>query len=293
MAEDLFDEDFLQRLEVLNVIARKILSGQLRAHRQSVRRGTGVEFADYRPYAEGDDFRRVDWNIYRRLGEFVLKLYREEEQLTITVLLDASRSMAYGVSNKFDYSRRVGAAISYIGLCNLDRVHIVPFTNSLNGGLLGLRGKGKIFDVFEYLGKLDAGGQTDLASVLRAYTQKVRKRGLAIVISDFLDLDGFAEGLKALRYYRNEVFVIHILDTKEEDPPLRGDLRLTDMESGASRDLTITDGLRAKYRRALRDHIERVRQFCMKNEIGYCLGRTSIPFDDLVMTMLRQGGLIQ
>ena len=293
MAEELFDEDFLRRLEVLNVIARKILSGQLRAHRQSVRKGSGVEFSDFRPYAEGDDFRRVDWNIYRRLGEFVLKLYREEEQLTVAVLVDASRSMAYGVEEKFAYSLRVGAAIAYIGLCNFDRVHVVPFARSLNGGLLGLRGKGKIFDIFHYLRGLEPRGETDLAAVLKGYTQKVRKRGLAVVISDFLDLDGFGPGLKALRYYRNEVYAIHILDPMEEDPPLRGDLRLTDMETGVGRDLTITDGLRERYRRALDAHVERVRQFCMKNEIGYCLGRTSIPFDDLVLTMLRQGGLIQ
>jgi uncharacterized protein (DUF58 family) len=289
----LFDEDFLRKLEVLNVIARKILSGHLRAQRQSTRRGSGVEFSDYRPYSEGDDFRRVDWNIYRRLGEFVLKLYREEEQLTLAVLLDVSRSMAYGESEKLTYGKRVGAAIAYIGLCNLDRVHVVPFTDSLNGGLLGLRGKGKIFDIFTYLSGLEPEGRTDLASVLKAYTQKVRKRCLAVVISDFLDLDGFAVGLKALRYFRNEVYAIHLLDPKEEDPPLRGDLRLTDMETGAGRDLTITDGLRERYRRALAAHIERVRQFCMRNEIGYTLGRTSIPFDDLVLGILRQGGLIQ
>ena len=292
MAE-LFDEDFLRRLEVLNVIARKVLSGQLRAHRQSVRRGSGVEFSDYRPYAEGDDFRRVDWNIYRRLGEFVLKLYREEEQLTVAVLIDASSSMAYGLSDKFDYTRRVGAAIAYVGLCNLDRVHVIPFDSSLDGGLLGLRGKGKIFDIFDYLAGLQAKGETDLGKVLRGYTQKVRKRGLAVVISDFLDLDGFAPGLQALRYFRNEVYAIHILDSKEEEPPLRGDLRLTDMETGVGRDLTVTDGLRERYKKALKAHVEGVRRFCMRNEIGYCLGRTSIPFDDLVMTMLRQGGLIQ
>ena len=128
---------------------------------------------------------------------------------------------------------------------------------------------------------------------MKAYTSKVRKRGLCVVISDFLDLDGYRAGLKALRYFRNEVFVVHLLDELEEHPPLRGDIHLLDMETAEGRDLTITDGLRQRYRKALADHVEGIRQFCMKNEIGHALARTSVPFDEQVLMMLREGGLIR
>ncbi|TAH37267.1 MAG: DUF58 domain-containing protein [Planctomycetota bacterium] len=288
-----FGAEFLRKLEVLNVIARKIFAGALRADRQSVRKGVSAEFADHRSYVPGDDFRHVDWHLFGRLEELFLKLYKEEENLHLTLLLDSSLSMDQGARNKLNYALQVAAALAYIGMSNMDCVHLLPFDRRLrDNGLWGLKGRGQVFRLFDYLARLEPAQHTDLARSCREFIGKTRQRGIVVVLSDFYDLDGFQPGLRYLKFPRHSVYVLHVVDELEERPDIRGDLRLVDCEAGTHREINVTEGLLARYEDAFGRLARGVESFCVRNEMGYCLARTAVPFDELVLKILRRGGLV-
>lgn len=288
----MFDLEFLRKLEYLDVVARKILSGRIKADRLSARRGTSVEFEDYRSYAIGDDLRFLDWNIYGRFEEFFLKLYKEEENLRLTVLLDRSGSMAFGDPDKFLFARQVAAAVAYIGMSNLDDASLLPFGPDLDDGVGRMRGKGKVWQMFDFLNGLGCDEQTDMRRSFRRFITKERRRGIVVVISDLYDRDGIKPALRYLRSRRNEVYVIHVMDREEADPPLRGDLRLVDSENASYKDITVTDALRKKYRDAFQTHQKSVETFCLGSDIGYAQAFTDMPFDLLVLNILKRGGLV-
>jgi uncharacterized protein (DUF58 family) len=288
-----FDGEFLRKLEVLNVVARKILAGSLRADRQSPRRGTSAEFADHRSYTEGDDFRHVDWHLFGRLEELFIKRYREEENLHLTVLVDASTSMDSGDVHKLNYALQLTAALAYIGMANLDSVNVVPFGERLDDGLWKLKGRGKIFQLFDFLKAIEPKPSTDLALSLREFVKREPRRGVVIVVSDFYDLDGIQPGLKVLKYPRHDLYVLHVVDAAEEKPDVRGDLRLVDSERGGFKEINVTDALLVKYKQAFDNLASNVESFCIRNEMGYTRARTSVPFDELVLRILRRGGLVQ
>lgn len=288
----LFDGDFLRKLEVLNVVAKKIFSGLLRADRKSIKKGSSAEFADHRQYVAGDDPRHIDWHLFGRLEEVFLKLYREEENLHLTVLLDVSESMDSGAIHKLNYATYVGAALAYIGMSNMDAVNVLPFTSRLGDGLWGAKGRGKVFRLFEFLQTLQPTGATEMAPAFREFIGRERRRGVVVVLSDFYDIDGFQQALKYLRFLKHQVYVVHVVDRQEESPDHRGDLRLVDSESGSAREINITDGLLARYKEAFEAHALAVESFCVRNEFGYVRARTDVPFDDLVLGILRRGGLV-
>jgi uncharacterized protein (DUF58 family) len=286
------DGAFLQRLEYLNVIAKKIMSGRMRADRKSFRKGVSAEFADHRSYVAGDDIRHVDWHLFGRLEEVFMKLYREEENLHMTLLVDASLSMDRGRVHKLKYALEVAAALAYIGMSNLDAVNVLPFGERLREGRWALKGKAKVFELFGFLREIVPRGATDLAATCKELVGRERRRGVVIVISDFYDLDGFQPALKFLRYRKHDIYVIHVVDQEEREPDLRGDLRLVDSETAAFREINVTDALLAKYRKAFEDLAAGIESFCVRNEIGYVRALTEVPFDELVLRILRRGGLV-
>src|ERR1043166_490803 len=183
----LFDDEFLKKLEYLSIVSKRMFAGQFRAERRSKRRGPGVEFADYRAYVAGDDFRHLDWKAYLRLNRLILRLFEEEEDLPIYFFVDASQSMSYGQPSKLDYARRVAAALCYIGLANLDRVNVVSFADGVQNELPPQRGKGGVFKIFRFLTDIVAGGDTNAKESFKTYCTEKRRRGLAVVISDYFD----------------------------------------------------------------------------------------------------------
>jgi uncharacterized protein (DUF58 family) len=295
-SEPLFDDDFLETLAYLNIIARKILSGQLKAERRSRQKGVSVEFADHRPYAPGDDFRFIDWSVYFRTDHLFLKLFEEEEDLHIYLLLDCSASMGFGDPDKFIYARRLAATIGYLGLASMDRIHVIPFVDSVPASAaetLRIRGKGKVFQLLHFLDACTSGGATDLQSTLQHFSASKRKRGMAILISDLYDKDGVIPGLNALRYQKFDPYVIHLVSPQEMAPELLGDLRLIDGETGRVRDVTLTEGLLKKYRQTFTEYGDRMEKFCRSRGMGYARCVTSTPFQDTVVHMLRRGKLLQ
>ena len=187
-----FEDDFLKKLEYLHVVSKKAFAGQNRADRLARKRGRGLEFADHRQYTPGDDFRHIDWKAYKRLNRLLLRLFDEEQDLPIYLFIDASRSMAEPA--KFDQARRIAAALCYIGLAHLDRVTILTFGGKIGNESMPGRGKGRIFRVFDQLERLETDGTTDLRETFKEFASRSRQQGLAVVISDFLDPQGFENG---------------------------------------------------------------------------------------------------
>lgn len=290
----LFDERFLKTLEHLHMVSRKVFAGNLRAERRTRKVGSGIEFADHRTYSRGDDFRYIDWNLYGRLDKLLLRLFEEEEDLHIYILVDVSDSMAIGSPQpKLHYAMQVGAALSYVGLANLDRVAIIPFSDRIIGRLPPSRGKNRIFRVFDFLKQCDLGGKTELASCMKDFVTQNKRRGLAVVISDFYDPEGFEQGINTLRYNKFEPFVLQVYDQREAEPNLHGDLALVDCETGDTREVTVSKGLLAQYTKAHEQYCKNLEAYCTKYAMPFFRTHTGISFDQLVLKIFRSGGFLR
>ncbi len=290
---DLFDEGFLKKLEYLHIVSRKLFAGRTRAERRSRKVGSGIEFADHRDYAPGDDFRYLDWNIYGRMGKLLLRLFEEEEDLHIYLLIDISNSMAMGAPPKVHYAMKVAAALCYVGLANLDRVSIITFADGLRDRMPPARGKGRIFKVFDFLRAVTPGGETALSGAMRSFVHQNKRRGLAVVISDFYDPEGYEEGLNMLRYNHFEPFVIQVIDPAEVRPELKGDLQLIDCETGAIREITISRRLLDEYQRQHQLYCEELGEYCTSKHMSLFQADTLVPFDDLILQIFTKGGFLQ
>ena len=282
-----FEDDFLKKLEYLHVVSKRAFAGQNRADRLTPKRGRGLEFADHRPYAAGDDFRHIDWKAYKRLNRLLLRLFDEERDLPIYLMLDSSRSMAEPA--KFDMARRIAAALCYIGLAHLDRLTILPFGRGLGRESSPGRGKGRIFRVFELLEALEAGGPTDLRESFKEFAGRPRQMGLTVIISDFLDPGGFEAGLKILRTIGHDVFVVHVASARDRDPGAFGELRFVDVETGELREVDVTPRLASAYLRAWEAHATDLHQFCGRYDIGYVRADAERPFEEIILKAFRQG----
>jgi len=289
----LFDPDFLQKLETLSLVSRRRMRGVQRGERRSTVKGRGIEFDDYRAYQPGDDYRYIDWNIVSRLDRFFVKLFSEEEDLDVHLLLDASRSMAAGTPSKLALAARLAAAIGYIGLVNLDRVGITAFTSAPGHRLGRLRGRARAFDLLRFLDALGPSGETNLALSLRVYLGAIYRRGLLIVISDLLDPHGYEEGLLLACYHRFQTLLIHVLADEELQPRLAGDLRLVDVETGRAVEVTAdAEALRA-YAAARDEYFQGIERFCFRHGIDYLRTASSVPAEEIVLRHLRRGGLLR
>ncbi len=292
MSEPLFDKEFLKKLEYLDLIARRLVFGRQQALRPSVKKGASIEFKDFREYTPGDDPRSVDWSVYARLGELVVKVFRQEEELDLWLLLDCSGSMNFGDPEKFDYSRRLAAALAYIGMSNMDSASVAPFADELLPGRGHLRGRGQIFGLLDFLTELQSAGRTDLPAITRAYASRVRRPGLIVIISDFYGLENACRAIDQLRFFKHQIYVIQVAAPWEFDPPIRGELRLVDVETSANEDVTVTDGMLRRYKRAFEALSAELRRYSMSNSVGYSLARTDTPFDVFLRDLLQRGGLV-
>ncbi len=290
--EDLLDPDFLRKIERLSLVAKRVFPGRFRGARRSTKRGSSVEFADYRNYAAGDDFRRVDWNVYARLEKLFLKLFVEEEDLHVYMIIDASRSMAFGSPTKLLYAKRIAAALSYIALSNLDRAGLAILNGQTAFTLSPKQGKQSAFAIFHWLKPIQASGQTQLAASLRDFSRKTTQPGLVVVISDFLDKN-YEKGVDALLSRKFEVTVVHLLDEYEFTPPFVGDLLLVDSETDERREITVTQSLLRKYGQRLAEFCANLESYCMRHGCNYARITNRSPFEDLILNYLRRRGTLK
>ena len=289
----LFDDEFQRKLEMLAIVSRRVFAGRMRSERRSKKKGSGVEFADYRDYVPGDDFRFVDWNVYQRFGRLLVRLYEEEEDLSIYFIVDCSTSMGFGDGRKFDQARRLCAALAYVGLANLDRVTIVGVSDSVVSRMPTTRGKGRIFKALEFLEDLQPTGQTDLRDSLKTFVAQHKRRGLAVLISDLYDPAGFEGGINVLRFNKFEPYVLHVVDPKEAEPTLKGDVRIYDCETGEEREVTVTEQLLERMAQAVRDYQGNIERFCTSRQVPYFAADIGTPFDELILRVFRRGGFLR
>ncbi len=291
--DELFSEPFQRKLEYLALVSRRVYSGKLRAERRTKKSGSGVEFADHREYQPGDDFRSLDWNVYQRFERLLVRLYEEEEDLAIYFVLDTSASMAFSDERKLRYGKRVVAALAYVGLANLDRVSIVTTCDRVMQRMPETRGKARIFKVFRFLRALEPGGATDLGEAMKTFVAQNKRRGLVVLVSDLYDPAGFEKGINVLRYNKFDTFVVHVVDPAEARPQLLGDVIVRDCETGDEREVTVTSKALDRFAAAHAQYRATVERFCATHQVPYVQANVEVPFDELILRVLRRGGFVR
>jgi len=283
-----FDEGFLRQLERLVLLMKSPVRGGLKGGRRSVKRGQSVEFADFRDYSLGDDLRQLDWNVYARLERLFVKLFVEEEDVTVTLLVDASASMAVGRPSKLRFAQRAAAALGYIGLASEDRVSVAVLTGRTARRQPSLRGSGRLFRLLANLSAVDAGrGQTDLVAAARHAAAQLSGRGVLILISDLLD-PGADRVIRELAATNSELIVLHVLSPEELDPQLEGDLRLVDAETGDGIDVTVDLATIDSYKARLAAWQEAFADLAAKRRASYVPVSSDLPLLELVSAELRR-----
>ncbi|HVO42143.1 MAG TPA: DUF58 domain-containing protein [Aggregatilineales bacterium] len=300
MPERLFDEVTLRKLEQLTLVANRVRAGVMKGERRSVRRGTSIEFADYRNYTRGDDLRRIDWNAFARLERPFIKLFEEEEDLAVHILLDASGSMNWpregpeaDTQNKFRFAQRVAAGLGHISLGSGDRLTV----SVLYGGERQMtwgpsRGRARTLGLIDFIGDLKTAGDTDLSRAITSYALHSSRPGLCLVISDLLSPSGYQDGIASLQARGFEVAIIHILSPDEVNPPLIGDLSLIDVETGQPQEVTVDGSMRDLYTRRLLGWREDIGTYCTRRGIHYATVETSTPWEELILYELRRIGVV-
>ena len=304
----LLSPSFLATLDQLVLVTRRARVGTFKGERKSPRRGGSVEFADYREYAPGDDFRQIDWNAYARMEKLFLRLFVEEEDATVHVLLDASESMKW--SDKWQYAQKLAAALGYIALLGMDRLSAaaIPPSPKRRGGanaradeasskrasageggevMRPLRGKAYALQFFEWLTSLEPGGSASPQNALARYAANVRRAGPLLLVSDLMD-DGWQSAIQKLSERNYEITLLHILAPDELEPALEGDLKLLDSETNSAIEITADYDLLERYRARVRAWQHDWSKFSSARGINYLPITTSQSFQELVLNYLRR-----
>lgn len=267
-AEELFDPDFLESLQHLRLVAKRVPRGGRFAEQRSSALGAGIEFQDYRPYSPGDELRAIDWNLYRRLGKVFLRLFEELEDLPVCLLPDVSASMWLEDPPRVRAALRASMAFAAIALGQLDRVGVFPFADDLEVLVRPRSGWGSLPSFAQRMATLQPGGPTDLLRALRRFGGMPLREGLAVVISDFFDpagIDAVVEGLKRVRH---RLLLVQLVRPGDADPVVEGDLRLRDCETGQLQDVTVTAAVRERYREAYQRFEQTLAGFAQRRRAG-------------------------
>ncbi|HEY8667190.1 MAG TPA: DUF58 domain-containing protein [Tepidisphaeraceae bacterium] len=289
----LLDPSFMARLDQLDITSRKLLAGKMKGERRSKRRGQSVEFADYRNYVVGDDLRFIDWNIYARLDRIFLKLFLEEEDLSLYILMDVSKSCDYGDPNKAFYIKQVAAALGYIGLVNYNRVTIAAMNDEIVADTGGMRGRKRVSQMIDFISKLQPAGPSNLSEACRKFALAHRQKGVCVVLSDFFDKGGYENGLRYVAGGKYDLFAVQCLSPQEIDPDLQGDLKLRDMEDDDMAEVSITQPLIKRYEANLNAYCLSLKDYITRRGGTYLFTSTAVPFDTLVLNYLRERGLLR
>ncbi len=290
---DLLDPNFMNRLDSLDVMSRKILQGKLQGERRSKRRGHSVEFADHRPYVAGDDLRFVDWNVYGRLEKLFLKLFLEEQDLTVHIVADTSASMTLGEPSKELFIKKLTAALGYVSLVNNNRVTISFVADGIKGQLTNMRGRNYLHKMAEYLLAADCEGLSHFDNACRQLAAGRIGSGVMIVLSDFLFKEGYDSGLRRLIGGRYDLYAIQVLSAQELSPGITGDLKLLDIEDADAAEITVSAALLKYYKRNLTAYCNELKDFCTQRGAVYVLANSADSVESLVLNYLRRIRLLR
>lgn len=310
--EDLVDTSLVSRLDGLDIASRKVFAGKVQGERRSKKRGQSVEFADHRPYVVGDDLRRIDWNIFGRLDRLFLKLFLEEEDLALHVVIDASASSDTGDPSKFLFMQKAAMAMGYVGLVNLNRVAAsamggaVELVRAGDGdeapeitidpgavhAIRDLRGRRRTHDLARFICSITPGGPLEFRRCAEKIALSKRGKGVMLIFSDFFFKDGYDAGLRMLVGRGYDVFCIQVLSPQEVDPPITGDLRLRDIEDADMAEVTISAPLLKRYKANLAAYCDQLRDFCARRELTLLTVKSDLPVDTLILDYLRRRGVV-
>lgn len=312
--DELLDSQLIAQISRLDLTSKKIFAGKLKGERRSKKRGESVEFADHRPYVTGDDLRHIDWNVFGRLDRLFLKLFLEEEDLALHIVIDASASSDCGEPHKFYYYQRLAMSLAYIGLINLNRVAITAIGGSIvttrddddkehrkedfgkgvnMHQIRDLRGRRRTNDIARFLCALRPGGDTSFPEAAKRIALTRRGKGVMIVLSDFFMKEGYETGLRLLVGRGYDLFAIQCLSPQEVEPDIKGDLRLVDVEDGDRAEVTISAPLLKRYKTNLAAYCDGLRDFCARREITSLTVQTSTPIETLLLEYLRRRGVVR
>lgn len=294
--DDLIDSRLMAKLDQLDVVSRKIFAGKLQGERRSKKRGISVEFADYRHYTHGDDLRFVDWNIYARLDKLFLKMFLEEEDLSLVLAIDASLSMDWGDPNKFIFCQKLAMALGYIGIVNHNRVTLCSFADGRINRLPNLRGRRRVKEVGSWLLNQEVGGRSGFDDAMRTLALTRQGKGVMVILSDFMFKEGYEKGLRYLSGGGYDTFALQVLSPAEVDPGkhgLAGDLRLIDIEDEDHAEVTMSAALLKRYKENLDAYCGQLREFCVRRGIMHLTIDTGMDLDALLLDYLRKRGLLK
>ena len=291
---------FLKQLDRFYIRSKHSFRGKFRGERRSLNRGTGMEFADYRAYEPGDDLRYVDWNIYARLGRLFIKLHHTDEDLPLVLLLDSSRSMAFGIPTKLACAQQVVAALGYIALAHADSVAVYTCAERLSLALPPTSSKSQFPRLTRAMTAIAAAGRTQLTECLKQLPMYQRHRGMVVVLSDFLDPESYTSGFKSLSGHGFSLTAIHVVSPEEIDPQTYlenaatgNDWLMEDAETGETKAITMNAEILTQYQAQQQAFCDNLRRFCIDQGIGYAQLKTDTPIETFVLEELHRTGLIQ
>ncbi|HSS62727.1 MAG TPA: DUF58 domain-containing protein [Candidatus Limnocylindrales bacterium] len=286
----LLEPALIRRLESIALLVRRAVKGQMGGERRSISRGRSPEFADFRNYSPGDDFRLIDWNAYARLDRFMLRLFVAEEELPLSLFVDLSGSMDWGSPNKAQTAKRLAAALAYVALSSLDRVRLTVFAEGPTSGGAPYRGRHATQELFSRIDSFPVGGPTDYSRLVWPISRQ--RPGMSILITDGLGESAIDPAITALRLARQEGAVLQLLAPQEITPDWTGDARLRDAETGAEREFTATPVTQAAYRTALARRTDDIQAAARRRGLRFARLTTDEPIDDMVRRSLRRIGLL-
>jgi uncharacterized protein (DUF58 family) len=293
MPEPLIDRSLLEKLERLTIQWQRSLPGLVGGHNTSRFQGAGQEFLDHRHFHHGDDLRAVNWRAYLRLDKMFLKMFQLEPRIPVRILIDCSRSMETGENSKFDYARKLAAALCYVGLVRLDSICLQPFSDKLGDAFVAGGGRHRFQQAATFLSNLKSGGSTDFLGVTRGFISKFPQRGLVIVISDFLDDQECEKPIQYLSDFGHDLILTQVWADEDRTPPWDGELEIEDAETGQHVELSFDGDARKMYTAAFDEYAQYVRKVAMRNQGRYVGLPTSVPVEDAIFGPLVRSGAVQ
>jgi uncharacterized protein (DUF58 family) len=287
-AQRLLTPETLSSLSNLELVARVAVEGFLTGLHRSPRFGFSQEFAEYRAYAEGDDPRFIDWNVFARTERTYVRRYRGETNTRLFVLLDASASMGYQSAkvSKLQFGKFLAAALAYLATRQHDPVGLIVFDDSVRHYRPPSSRAGSLQGVLHALDAATPGQRTDLEGCFRKFREQLSRRGLVAVISDlYCDPVAMSRAVQPLAYHGHDIVFFQVLDPGELQPKWRDSVLLEDMESGQTMEVS-PEYMEGGYQERLQNHLQAVRTAARSVGADFVLARTDEPLDDALRRYL-------
>ncbi len=285
----------ISKLKSLELRARLVVEGFMVGLHRSPYHGFSVEFTEHRPYMQGDNLRDVDWKIYGKTEKYYIKQFEEETNLKCYILLDTSKSMNYASESnptKLDYAKTLAAALSYLMIKQSDAVGLSLYAEEIIKYIPPKASRAYLQEILKNLSNAEASSKTNTAGCLSSIAEKIKRRGLVIIISDFFDdVNSILTALKHFRYQKNEVIVFQILDPAERNFSFRNDAIFKDMET-EDEITTQPYQIQKAYREAIVEFINRIKKECLDSNIEYNLIDTSDSFDKALFGYLQKRSML-